>query len=130
MIVNQRLIEFINEVGVQDILKRTTLGQSLIYKLKETGGATSSTLEEIFKGYPNLSAEWLFKGIGNKWNLENYGIVKEDKIDYKAKPDTASVLISQAEVIDKTIELLKTEIKSLQIKVELLEKEIRLLKKK
>lgn len=130
MFANQRVKEFIKEVGIQDILKKTNLGQSLVYKLKDTGGANSTTLEEIFIGFPNLSSEWIFKGIGKMWKSENYGEALESEADYKKPPPAAPTdLVSKEEIIQKQMELLMIEMKRLNMKVEILEDEMKRLKR-
>ena len=67
MNINERVAYFINEVTVPEILKKSDLGQSALYKVAGGGGFKSSTLEGLCKAYPNLSADWLLYEIGNMW---------------------------------------------------------------
>lgn len=80
MSVNQRFSDFVNQVTVKEILLKTNLKQSALYRAKSGGGVTADTLEEIFNAYPNLNPEWLFFGIGKMWKiyekLENNELIK------------------------------------------------------
>lgn len=129
MSANQRLIEFINEVTVTDLLLRTKIGKSSLYKIKHSGGANVSTLQEIFESYPNLSPDWIFKGIGKMWTKENSGQVNEEKAEYKTntqnpKPQNTEG-VTEMEVLKKQVELLAVELKRLEIRHEMLEKEVK-----
>ena len=132
MSVNQRLIEFINKVTVQDIFSKTTLGQSGLYKARDTGGISSSSLEKIFNAYPQLNAEWLFRGVGEMWNTElhNSGNIAEPPPQYrtgKIKEVTFSVEKECGLTGGKCAFELVPE---LRIENEQLKKEIEILKKK
>ena len=67
MNINERVAYFINEVTVSEILTKTDLGQSALYKILKGGGFKGATLESLCQGYPNLNADWLLYGIGNMW---------------------------------------------------------------
>lgn len=67
MTINQRMALIINTIGVPDILKKTDLGQSALYKIAAGGGVNGITIEKMCKGYPDISIEWVIYGIGEMW---------------------------------------------------------------
>jgi hypothetical protein len=72
MTISDRLIIFINEVSIEDILSKTsTLKQSNLYRIRKGGNCSGEVLDEIFKIYPNLSAEWILRGTGTIWINSN-----------------------------------------------------------
>ena len=81
MSINERTTLFINTVTVPEILKKTDLGQSGLYKIGNGGGVSALTIEKLCQGYPNLSIEWLIYGIGEMWKTSTKVEVTEGVIE-------------------------------------------------
>lgn len=100
--IRQRVGHFIDTVTVNDILSKTDLKQANLYRVKAGENFRIEVLEKIFIAYPNLSPDWVIKGIGEMWQdsikTENYQIVEnqfhlnEDAQLYRNAQNTEGVL--------------------------------------
>ena len=118
MTINERVTYFINTVTVAEILKRTDLGQSALYKIASGGGVSAITLEKICKAFPNLNHNWILVETGTMWNdstlVENKK-ANEPSINYgKRLSNTEGVgllenLIKRIEQLENQVQLLNNQ---------------------
>ena len=98
MSLRNRIAFFVKTMTVSDVLEKTNLKQSNLYRVRDGLNFGVDIIEEIINGYPNLNPSWLMYGNGEMWKDSNLVEdstemeLKEDAVQYGKVQNTEGVL--------------------------------------
>jgi hypothetical protein len=123
MTVTERVAYFIKAVTVADIMQRTSLKQSNLYRVSEGKPFNIEVIEQLVTGYPTLNAEWLLFGIGEIWKHSNKSEIYSDESETLAASEPAPNYGKTTE--GGILERMQQEIAELKQAVELLNQKMK-----
>ena len=111
MSIRKKIAKFIEIVTINEILEKTNIKRSTLYRVKNEEIYSIEVIEELFRVYTNLNPHYFFLGKGNMF-LDSYKLDESNILNGANEEET------EYQTTDKgLIEQMQYDIKTLQKEV-------------
>lgn len=111
MSIRKKIAHFVEIVSINEILEKTNIKRSTLYRVKNEEIYSIEVIEELFRVYPNMNPHYFFLGKGNMF-LDSYKLDESNILNGTNEEET------EYQTTDKgLIEQIQYDIKTLQKEV-------------